>query len=298
MKRMNGEDVFGSRIQTSIEPLTPYDAKIQQMANLSGSDFSKSFPPEIPPPTAPPMNTPRFHSPHMPTRHVGVRTFGPRMGPSINRPPPPQRPPPSYPSKMQPPYSQQIPFSPTSPDQPRPFLVRASPPQHTRIPAAPIRGKILVFRIPPVPETHLDQLNGHMVSVRLEAFVKVSVFLLKLIFFLSLPSLCPSPFSLFAPPISSIYPSRFLYLPLPFCLSAPPVSFICPSHFLSLPLQFVYLPVSFPCPPVIGKASHTMAQLLGASDSAGCGLHPDSTGKARGAHLHTTRDGKAKTGGV
>ena len=36
-------------------------------------------------------------------------------------------------------------------------------------------GRILVFKIPPVPEAHLDQLNGHMVSVRLEASVKVCV---------------------------------------------------------------------------------------------------------------------------
>ena len=46
--------------------------------------------------------------------------------------------------------------------------MHTAPPSKIRGP----EGKILVFRIPAVPEVALDQLNGQVVAIRLEACVK------------------------------------------------------------------------------------------------------------------------------
>ena len=46
--------------------------------------------------------------------------------------------------------------------------LHTAPPSKIRGP----EGKILVFRIPAVPELALDQLNGQVVAIRLEACVK------------------------------------------------------------------------------------------------------------------------------
>ena len=64
LKRMAGEDVFGSKIKTSPESQPPPHIQknaSQQMKNLSGPSLSKSFPP---PPQAPPTHqVPTFSSP-------------------------------------------------------------------------------------------------------------------------------------------------------------------------------------------------------------------------------------------
>ena len=64
---------------------------------------------------------------------------------------------------------------PSSPVYPQPLPVYAiQAPLHTAPPSkiSGPEGKILVFRIPAVPELSLDQLNGQVVSIRLEACVK------------------------------------------------------------------------------------------------------------------------------
>ena len=49
-----------------------------------------------------------------------------------------------------------------------PLPLHNAPPSQIRGP----HGKILIFRIPAVPDAGLDQLNGQVVRIRLEACVK------------------------------------------------------------------------------------------------------------------------------
>ena len=70
---------------------------------------------------------------------------------------------------IQPPIQRYAP----SPDRPHllhnvPLPLHAGPPSQIRGP----EGKILIFRIPAVSEAALDQLNGQVVAIRLEACVK------------------------------------------------------------------------------------------------------------------------------
>ena len=179
LKRMAGEDVFGSKISTSLE--APPSSRNQnqsseQIRHLSGPALSKTFPP--PPQPQPSHYPPAFSSPR-PQRPPPVQPpqyfppphhFGPhpaRMpGPPLLSPPhqggggrfPLIRPgvPPGYP------------YGPSPSRPPVPVPLHSAPPSQIRGP----QGKVLIFRIPVLPGGSLDQLNGQVVGVRLEACVK------------------------------------------------------------------------------------------------------------------------------
>ena len=180
------------------------------MRNLSGSSLSNSFPPNLksPPPVHhpphPPFMSPRpqrpplMSPPHPPRpnfhQHPGMFSppgptppghFGAPQPPHPRMPqphPPPQR----APLLMSPPHQGGGRFPPARPGippgqppsfpaypQPLPaFAIQA--PLHTAPPSKICgpNGKILVFRIPAVPEFGLDQLNGQVVAIRLEACIK------------------------------------------------------------------------------------------------------------------------------
>ncbi len=169
MKRMNGENVFGLKIKTQLEPPSLYDTKIQQMQNISGPDLARSFPPRAPPH---PANVPGFRSPNLPQRRMDH--YPPPRGHPSNAFPPPRvmyAPPPPRPHiNMAPRFPPSVPGSPPSSWNPTPLGLQ--------LPPGPIKrpdGKILVYKIPPVPEADIDKLNGHVVSFRLAASVKVSM---------------------------------------------------------------------------------------------------------------------------
>ena len=171
MKRMNGENVFGNIIRTQLEPPNPYDTKMQ-MQNISGPDLARTFPPRAPPH---PANVPGFRSPHLPPRRMNH--YPPPRGhpPHIFPPPrvmyaPPPPPPPRPRINMAPRFPSSVPGSPPSSWNPTPL--------GSQLPPGPIKrpdGKILVYKIPPVPEVDIDKLSGHVVAFRLAASVKVSV---------------------------------------------------------------------------------------------------------------------------
>ncbi len=161
MKRMNGESVFGSRIATHLAPLDSYDTKMQMMENLSSNDLAKTFPPRAPPP-----HNPGFRTPNPPPRRM---IYPPPRGPSPQIGHPIQN---MYPPR--PPVNMAPRFPPHPMFEPPPTATR--PP----LPPGPIprpEGKILIYKIRPLPDTEIDNLNAKVVSVRLAASIKVSIVL-------------------------------------------------------------------------------------------------------------------------
>ena len=206
---MAGEDVYGYKVTTSLETQPPHHIQqkyaSQQMRNLSGPALSKTFPPPLQQPPAhhhpPTFSSPRPQRPPLmspphppqPNFYQHPRMFSP-PGPTPThfgapRPPhphmPPQRPllsPPHQggaggvrfpPARPRVPPAQ--PYGPPVHVVPQPLPVRAIQAPLHNAPPTQIRGpegKILVFRIPAVPEVALDQVNGRVVAIRLEACVK------------------------------------------------------------------------------------------------------------------------------
>ena len=180
LKRMAGEDVFGCKIKTSLETQPPPHVQknaSQQMKNLTGSSLSKSFPPR----------------PQPPPTHQGSTFISPRPQRPLLMSPPQQQYQrfPLPPGPMSPPHQgQRPPFSPPHPGGGGRFpLIRpgvppgppyAPPKGQTLVPppvpaASPTQirgphGKILIFKIPAV--SNIDQLNGQVVGIHLEACVK------------------------------------------------------------------------------------------------------------------------------
>ena len=182
MKRMAGEDVFGYKIKTALEPPTPFDTKMQMMENISGPALGQSFPPRA----TPPLVNPPFRSPPTPPRRMDpfppLRSHAPQMGPPLRgpMPPPPHAFPPPQP-RPPPPFTQARPHTPMGyppgPRLPSPFWPSAPLPTPSQLPPGPIprpEGKILIYKILPIPETDFEKLNGQFVSLRLSASVKVS----------------------------------------------------------------------------------------------------------------------------
>ena len=205
-KRMGGEDVFGSKITVTLEtPLHQHHGS--SFERLSGPNLSKSFPPH---PRSPPPNQQRYPqlTPPPPQRKVPLypmppAPYGPGAPVAEPRPmgmpphpmgmpprpmgmpprpmgipsppnPHPLRFPPQPPPAHGPPHVFQHnvpPPRPTNPSHP-PYAAHGAVQQPPRVP--PPQGKILIFKLPPVSETELDGLNGHVVRMRLAASIKVS----------------------------------------------------------------------------------------------------------------------------
>lgn len=159
---MNGEDVCGSKITTHLAPLDAYDSKMQMMQNLSGNELARTFPPRAPPR---PVRAPGFHSPNPPSRRMMY-------------PPPPRGPLPQIGRPVQNMYPPRphVVMAPRFPPPPMHVAPpNAPPPQLPRGPIPRPEGKILIYKIPPLPDTEIDHLNGQVVSLRLAASIKVSV---------------------------------------------------------------------------------------------------------------------------
>ena len=185
LKRMNGENVFGANITTRLEPTPTHQQQQHQsqtMKQLSGPALARTFPPKTKkqPVTFPSQSPPpQAYRPHPPRPNVPLPQSHPRPGfhgPGQMMPlhpaglplNAPRGFPPQCPQPFGPPSSPQRPPYPFSP-----FYQHQLPSPQQQLPKGPIprpEGKILIFKVPPIEPAHLE---AQVVSMRLEACVKV-----------------------------------------------------------------------------------------------------------------------------
>ena len=160
LKRMNGEDVFGCKITTALEPPRPQPQ--QNMSHLVGPDLAKTFPPaqkyggDVMTQMTPPLLHPPYRSHCLPHPRV---PFNPTRGP------PPINQYPNHPLLPRPPIL--LPPRPLFPPPRGRYPLFSRPPsanpKHLPLGSSSPEGKILIFKINPSDELSLTQ-NIHLLQ--------------------------------------------------------------------------------------------------------------------------------------